>query len=101
MLDPSTGLLLTEFRGSIDANYFSKVVTQGTTVTPVKVGDADGYWISGSPHEIILVDPSGEPVFDGRRSAGDTLIWAVGDLTYRLESALDREDAIALAESLR
>lgn len=98
---PGLGMVLTQFRGSIDSGYFQKVLDQGTVVTAVKVGEADGYWISGRPHEIILVNPSGDPVFDSRRSAGDTLIWSVGDLTYRLESGLKLDAAISLATSLR
>jgi hypothetical protein len=41
------------------------------------------------------------PVFDSRRIVGDTLLWARGGVTYRLESGLDRAAAIALAETLR
>jgi hypothetical protein len=101
MEEPTVGLILTQFRGSIDEGYFAKVIDQGTTITPVTVGGAKGFWISGEPHEIVLVDPSGRPVFDSRRSVGDTLIWAVGDITYRLESDLGSADSIAMAESLR
>jgi hypothetical protein len=101
MDEPGVGLILTEFRGSIDAGYLQKVIDQGTTITPVTVGGAAGFWITGQRHELVLVDPSGQPVFDSRRSVGDTLIWARGDVTYRLETALGRADGIALAESLR
>ena len=97
-----SGVVGFDASSAFTAALLNESISDGrTTVTSVKVGGADGYWISGAPHDIILVDPSGEPVFDSRRSAGDTLIWSVGDLTSRLESALGRGDAIALAESLR
>ena len=34
------------------------------------------------------------------RLAGNTLIWTHGPFTYRLESALGRDEALALAESV-
>jgi hypothetical protein len=101
-IEPSgVGLVLSEFFGSIDPGYFEKIQGPGTTINPVRVGGADGWWISGRPHELVFVNPSGEPVFDSRRVVGDTLIWAADGITYRLESGLGRERTIALAESLR
>ena len=99
--DRDVGLILTQFRGDVDPGYFEKILTPGTTITPVAVGDASGYWISGQPHEIVYVNPSGEPVFDSRRIVGDSLIWARDGITYRLETGLDQAAAVALAESLR
>lgn len=95
------GLLLSEFRGSLDPGYFQKIVGQGTTMTTVRIDGVTGYWISGAPHEIVYVNALGDPVFDSRRSVGDTLLWAGGDVTYRLESGLGRDATIALAETIR
>jgi hypothetical protein len=99
--EPGIGLILSEFRGSVEPDYFQKILDPDTTLTPVTVGDVTGYWISGAPHQIVFVDRYGQPVFDSRRIVGDTLLWARGDVTYRLESGLGRDAAIALAESLR
>ncbi|MEO5939707.1 MAG: hypothetical protein ABIZ72_02235 [Candidatus Limnocylindrales bacterium] len=98
--EPGVGLVLTQFRGSLEAGYFEKLVGQGTTVETVVVGAGVGYWISGAPHEIVYIGPSGDPVFDSRRSVGDTLLWARGDVTYRLETSLGRAATIAVAESM-
>ncbi len=97
---PQIGLILTQFRGSIDAAYFQKVIGPGTTLAAVQVAGSGGWWINGAPHDIVFVDADGRPVYD-RRSIGDTLIWTRGDVTYRLESGLDRAAAIALAETIR
>jgi hypothetical protein len=99
--DPRIGLILSEFRGSVQPDYFQKVLDPATTLTPVAVAGVTGYWISGAPHEIVFIDRDGQAVFDSRRIVGDTLLWARGDVTYRLESGLDQAAAIALAESLR
>jgi hypothetical protein len=99
--EPGVGLLLSQFRGSLEPGYFQKVLDQGTTIETVRVDGVTGWWISGAPHEIVYVDERGNPVFDSRRSVGDTLLWARGDVTYRIESALGRDATVALAATLR
>ena len=99
--DTAVGLLVTEFRGQVDRTYYEKVLGGGTTVEAVTVGGNRGYWLSGEPHQLFYVGPSGEPEFETRRVVGQVLIWYDGELTYRLETALSRNDAIQLAESMR
>lgn len=75
----------------------------GTRVTAVQVGPHHGYWLSGAPHEVRdgPAGGGGPPAAGaGARLAGNTLIWADGATTYRLESGLERAPAIALAEAL-
>jgi hypothetical protein len=98
--DSGIGLLLTAMPGTTDAGGMSKQATGGTTVQLVRVGDHPGYWIEG-PHEVVLTDPDGDAVHDSSRLAGNTLIWTDGDVTYRLESVLNRDEAIDLASTLR
>jgi hypothetical protein len=95
------GLVLNEFRGRVDLGYYQKVLGGGTTVSPVTVGGAPGYWISNSPHFLYYIDSNGQIVTDESRVVGDVLVWATADVTYRLESSLDMATAIKLAESLR
>jgi hypothetical protein len=93
------GLLLTEFRGSISERFFQKFVGPGSTIERVHVGDRIGYWISGAPHEVVVLDPSGEPILDTIRLAGNVLMWEDGELTLRLESELGKDDALRIAAS--
>ncbi len=93
-------LLISEFRGHVDAGYYQKILSAGTAVTPITVNGSPGFWISGPPHFFYYVDPAGSFVDDGHREVGDVLIWSTGELTYRLESGLDMAGAIRLAESL-
>ncbi len=99
--DSGIGLLLTAMPGTTDAGGMSKQATGGTTVELVRVGDDPAYWIAGDPHEVVLTDAEGDVVHDSARLAGNTLVWTDGDVTYRLESALDRDEAVDLASTMR
>jgi hypothetical protein len=95
------GLLLTEFRGSVNEQFFQKVAGPRTTIEHVDVNGHFGYWISGAPHEFFAVDPNGNPVPQTIHLAGDVLIWEDGELTLRIESALTKDDAIRVGSSIR
>jgi hypothetical protein len=94
------GLLVTEFEGDVDSGYYEKAIHSGTTVEPVTVDGVPGFWISGEPHPLFYVDANGNNIDEARRIVGQVLIWADADLTYRLETSLPRDKAIALAESI-
>jgi hypothetical protein len=68
-------------------------------VERLPVGDGKGYWLTGDPHFIFWKGPDGF-VDDSRRWVGDVLLWAEGDITYRLETSLGRDRAVGLAESM-
>jgi hypothetical protein len=93
--------LLSEFRGHLEAGYFQKVAGPGTTVDPVRVGSAQGFWLSGAPHEFLYVNAAGTVDTQTIRLATSTLVWSAGGITYRLESALPRDSAVAVAASMR
>jgi hypothetical protein len=99
--DSGIGLLLTEIPATTDAGGVAKMTTRGSTIQLVRVGDRAAYWIAGQPHEVVLTDADGDVIHDSSRLAGNTLIWTDGDVTHRLESALDRDEAVALASTLR
>ena len=103
IVEPGISLIVTEFPGHMDEGYFQKILQGGTTIETVKVGESTGYWITGDPHEFVYVGPgpTGEPTFENRRLVGDTLAWSVGDVTYRLETSLGKDEAIRVAESMR
>ncbi len=98
-LEPGVGLVLTEFQATIDSGFYSKALGNGTTATAVLVHGRPGYWLTGDPHFLFYTGPNGF-VHEERRWVGDALIWAVGPITYRLETSLDRDAAIRLAESM-
>ena len=95
------GLLLTQFRASVDDVLVRKLVHGGVRVAEVRVAGERGFWFEGEPHQLFFSDERGQFFADRSRLAGNTLVWERGDLTLRLESALSRDEAIGLAESLR
>jgi hypothetical protein len=94
------GLLIMQFRGSVSPEPIGKIISSGTTVEPVQIGDG-GYWISGDPHVFFYMSPDGQHIDEGRRWVGDALIWQDGELTYRIETSLGKDAAIRIAESFQ
>jgi hypothetical protein len=94
-------VLLSEFRGNLDPGFVKKLISPDTHIEFVTVGGAEAAWISGPAHEFGYTRPDGEYATETVRLAANTLLWVRGGITYRLESALTRDAAIALALSLR
>jgi hypothetical protein len=94
-------VLLTEFRARLDETLFQKGVPPNARLEEVRVGGGRGYWISGAPHSFFYRDAAGNVQQERSRLAGNTLLWEQNGLTLRLESGLDRDNAIRIAESLR
>jgi hypothetical protein len=93
------GLLLGEFTGDISTEGMTKF-TNGVRLEFVRVGGARGYWIEGG-HAVGYVDSKGNVLGDTVRLAGNVLLWEEGKLTLRIESALSKAEAVALARSIR
>ena len=73
------GLLVTEFRGQPTPDFIKKVARAGLT----------------------YLDATGQVRDEQTRLAGNTLIWQRGDLTLRIEGEITRQEALALARSMR
>lgn len=100
-LDPDVGLILMSFDGTLEDEYYLKLIGAGTVVTTSTVDGDRGFWIAGDPHLFFFEGATGEFVHDERRWVGDALVWSDGTTTYRLETSLGRERAIEIAEGLR
>jgi hypothetical protein len=98
--DASVGLLVSEYSGTAEP-YFEKLIDAGEPVTQVTV---DGQWPGlyfSSPHQILVRSPDGLVHEDGPRLAAPTLVWVRDGVTYRLEAAVDLEQALAVASSMQ
>lgn len=95
------GLLMIELRATVEEQMIRKLVDAGTTVEPITVDGEAGYWLAGENHRVAYVAPDGSIIDDSARVAGRTLLWTAGGVTYKLEGEFTRDEAIALAETLR
>jgi hypothetical protein len=100
-VESDIGLLIMQFRGSVTPEPIGKMISSGTVVEPVPLGDGTAYWISGDPHVFFYFTPDGRHVEEGRRWVGDALIWQDGEMTYRIETSLGKDAAVRIAESLQ
>jgi hypothetical protein len=86
---------------SIDEAFiFKKLAAVGTNVETVSVRGKPAYFLSGEPHEVMLVDEYDLPVQETLRLARNTLLWEEDGRTLRLEGDLSRDEAVTIAESL-
>ena len=99
--ETGVGLLVNEFRGRVEGRFIEKFLGPGATVEGVRVNGHPGFWITGQPHAILYVGPSGEPIPDTVRLAANVLVWEQGDVTIRIESLLTKAEALRIAESAR
>ena len=94
------GAVLTEFRAELQSEVIlKKLAGSGVEIDIVSIDGSEGYWIEGQ-HSVGYVDAEGQFREDTARLAGNTLIWVEDDVTYRLESALDKEAALSIARSV-
>jgi hypothetical protein len=98
---PGVGAMISVFRADLDQRYFEKALEPGTTYERVSIHGRPAAWLAGAPHRFIYPVDNGNGIgTEQLRLAGNTLIWANGGFTYRVESALARDAAIAVAESI-
>jgi hypothetical protein len=77
-----------------------KLAGPDTRVEQVVVDGSTGYFLSGAPHLVLLLDANGDVVEESARLAKNVLVWESGDVAYRLEGNFGKEDALRLASML-
>jgi hypothetical protein len=87
---------------ALDGNLISKKLAgPDTKVEEVSIHGSPGFFLSGAPHVVLLLDATGSVVEESARLARDVLVWSEADVAYRLEGDFTRNDALDLARSLR
>jgi hypothetical protein len=83
------------------ASRFEKVLPHATAVVPVDVAGSRGLWVGGGGHAVYY--RAVDDTFPRERFAlaAHTLIWRRGRVSYRLEAAISRAEALRIAGSLR
>ena len=99
--ETGVGLLLTQFQGYVNPGMYGKGTPPGVEVDRIEINGEEAIWLSGEPHTLGYYDRDDEYIQKRLRFAGNTLLWQDGDLTLRLESALDLDAVLEIAESMR
>jgi hypothetical protein len=100
VFETRTGLLLFQFRASVNEELLTKQATEATAVEEVTVRGSTGYFLSGAPHIVLFEGSDNMMIEDFVRLAANVLIWEADGVTYRIESSLGLEETLAVAESL-
>ena len=98
--ETGVAVLVTEARGTVDQNFFGKMLGPGTTLEEVTVAGHHGYWIDGSPNVFFFVDANGKIRNETVRLATNTLILDDGGTVVRIEGNLTKAQALQVAASL-
>lgn len=98
--ETGVGVLVTEARGSVNEQFFGKITSDGTTITPVQVSGWPGWWISGAPHAFVFIDSEGNVRFDTLRLATNTLVVNEEGTIVRVEANVTEAQALQIATSL-
>ncbi|MEV0156937.1 hypothetical protein AB0H57_24850 [Micromonospora sp. NPDC050686] len=98
LLYRSGALRVDAYDGNLDPVFLKGA--GGPGVAWVEVGGDLAVWVDG-PHPLTYVDRAGTTRVETARLAASTLIWQDAGVCYRLEGELSRDEAIAIAASLR
>jgi hypothetical protein len=98
MSEAGKRVLLTEARG--DIGMMKKVASPQTRIEPTRVNDHSGLWIQGAPHVVFYFDSRARGQERKVRLVGNVLVWALGDVTLRLEGPLSKSQALDIAEKV-
>jgi RNA polymerase sigma-70 factor, ECF subfamily len=88
---------LDEFDGHMSPDFSKKAGVDDLEWVTVKGQYA--IWL-GKPHAIAYIDREGVERVETARTAGPTLAWEIGAVTYRLEGVADKNEALRIAESV-
>jgi hypothetical protein len=94
-------LLFSQFRGSLAPEFLGKGLGPRTRLEAVAVNGGAGYRITGEAHLLMFRDGSGNVRDEAIRLAGNTLVWEQGGLLCRLEAAIEKEEALRIAATVR
>ena len=78
-----------------------KLVGSGTSVEPVSIRGEPGYFLSGAPHFVVLLDELGNPIEETVWLGRNVLVWEDDGLAIRLEGDFTKARALDLADDLR
>ena len=94
------GYRITEFSAPPGEAPLAKFVDRRTKVAPTTVRGADGYWITGTHHDLAILDRDNRIRPSTIRTTGHVLLWNERDVTIRIEGPHTLATAQAVAASI-
>ncbi|MEY2581924.1 MAG: hypothetical protein QOE09_1773 [Ilumatobacteraceae bacterium] len=94
------GALVSVMPAHIDQGFFRKLLGSEASVRPIDFDGARGFWIEGSPHQLLFDVGDGQVLPDTLRLATNTLLWERDGHVYRLEADITLETAVRIATSV-
>jgi hypothetical protein len=91
-------VLLAELRAD-QTGIVKKLAGPDTRVEPAPIGSF-GLWLEGGRHVLLWETGAGEVRQIEPRLAGNVLIWAEGDSTFRLEGGLNKGQMLELGQQI-
>lgn len=93
-------LLHTQFR-AVGRVLIQKDLGSDTSLVQVRVRNREGRWIEGAPHDVEVRSGDGTSSVWEMRLGANVLIWEEDGVTHRIETTLNLEDTLEIADSLR
>lgn len=95
------GMLLLEIETDANDAVFLKKMVGGGEMEVADVRGSTGLWIESGVLAVAPVEGLMPDLLEPQaRRSGNVLIWSDGEITYRLETALPKADAVRIAGSL-
>jgi hypothetical protein len=97
---PGVGALVSVMPAHIESGFFRKTLGTDATVQAVDSAGVHGFWIEGSPHQLLFEIGQDQVEQDTLRLATNTLLWERNGHLYRLEADISLGAAVAIASSI-
>jgi hypothetical protein len=94
------GLLISQFDGHTNNSFIQKQLGPNTTIEMTEVDGQPAYWLTGQPHIFFYERPDGDIYEETIRLAANVLLWEQDGKTLRIETTLDRDAAVRIAEAM-
>jgi len=91
---------ITEFAAPPGEVPFAKFIDRRTKVAPTTVRGASGYWITGTHHDLAILDRDNQVRPSTIRTTGHVLLWNERNVTIRIEGPHTLAAARAVAASI-
>lgn len=98
--DSGIALIHTQFESGGQA-LIHKDLDSDTSLVQLRVRGQDGRWIEGAPHDVEVQGRDGTSSLWEVRLGANVLVWEEAGVTHRIETTLDLDETLEIADSLR